>query len=45
VFKFAPGTHRLGDYVLGSGGNVIKRGRSMAEVLSVVERRLKLVSS
>lgn len=45
VFKFAPGTHRLGDYVLGSGGNLIKRGRSMAEVLSVVERRLKLVSS
>lgn len=45
VFKFAPGTHRYGDYVLGSGGNVIKRGRTLAEVLSVFERRLKLVSS
>jgi len=45
VFKFAPGSHRLGDYVLGSGGNLIKRGRTLAEVLSAFERRLKLVSS
>lgn len=45
VFKFAPGTHRQGDYVVASGGNMIKRGRTLAEVLSGFERRLKLVSS
>ena len=45
VFKFAAGTHRHGDYVLGSGGNLIRRGRTLGEVLSVFERRLKLVSN
>ena len=45
VFKFAGGTHHNGDYVVGSGGNTLKRGRSLIEVLIVFERQLKLVSS
>ena len=45
VFKYATGTHRNGDYVLGSSGNTLKRGQSVAEVLSDFERDLKLVSS
>ena len=45
VFKFAGGTHHNGDYVVGSGGTTLKRGRALAEVLSVFERQPKLVSS
>jgi len=45
VFKFASGSHRRGDYVLGNGGNVIKRGRTLADVLSVFAERLRLVSN
>lgn len=45
VFKFAGGDHAKGCYVLGSGGNTLKRGRTLAEVLSVFETELKLVSS
>ena len=44
VFKFASGSHHKGDYVVGSGGNTLKRGRTLGEVLAVFERQLKLVS-
>ncbi|MEE2654397.1 MAG: DUF2794 domain-containing protein [Pseudomonadota bacterium] len=44
VFKYAKGTHRQGDYVVGTGGNVIKRGKKLTDVLSVFDRRLRIVS-
>ena len=45
IFKFAQGTHRQGDYVVGSGGNTIKRGRALGDILSVFDHQVKLVSS
>lgn len=45
VFKFAGGGRKKDRYVLGSGGNTLKRGSTLAEVLSVFERELELVSS
>ena len=45
VYKYASGTHRGGDYVLGTSGNVVKRGRTLLEVLAPIERELRLVSS
>ena len=44
VFKYAKGTHRLGDYVVGAGGNMLKRGKKLTDVLSVFDQRLRLVS-
>jgi hypothetical protein len=44
VFKYAKGTHRHGDYVVGAGGNMLKRGKKLTDVLSVFDRHLKLVS-
>lgn len=44
IYKYANGSHRLGDYVVGSGGNLINRGKTLAEALSVLERQLRLVS-
>jgi hypothetical protein len=45
IFKFSGGTHQNGDFVVGSGGNTLKRGRSLTEVMSVFEQPLKLVSN
>jgi len=45
IYKFAAGTHRKGDYVVGSGGNLIRRGRTLADALSMFDQRLKLVSN
>ena len=45
VFKFADAGRKKDRYVLGSGGNTLKRGRTLAEVLLVFERELELVSS
>jgi len=44
VFKYAKGTQRLGDYVVGAGGNMLKRGKKLTDVLSVFDQRLRLVS-
>jgi hypothetical protein len=44
VYKYASGSHRSGDYVLGAAGNLVKRGRSLLEVLAPIERQLRLVS-
>jgi len=44
VYKFASGTHRKGDYVVGSGGNILQRGGTLGEVLAVFEPHLKLVT-
>lgn len=44
VFKFS-GDQKKGPYVVGSGGNTLKRGHSLAEALTVFEKELKLVSS
>lgn len=44
VYKFASGTHRKGDYVVGSGGNILQRGRTLGEALAVLEPHLKLVT-
>ena len=44
VIKDRRGTHRDGDYVVCASGHPLKRGRSIAEVLSIFEPPLKLVS-
>ncbi len=43
VIKYEPGTHRNGDYLLCSGRRRIKRGATLAAVLTSFERPLKLV--
>ncbi len=45
VFKFTGGNKKKGSYVVGSGGNTLKRGRTLAEALSLFEKELQLVSS
>ncbi len=45
VFKFTGANQKKGSYVVGSGGNTLKRGRTLAEALSVFEKELQLVSS
>ena len=45
IFKYATGTNCNGDYVLGSYGNFLKRGRNLSEVLSSFPNNLKLVVS
>ena len=45
IFKFTGGETKRGAYVVGSGGNTLKRGRTLAEALSVFEKDLRLVSS
>jgi hypothetical protein len=45
IFKYASGTNRKGDFVVGSGGNVIKRSQTLIEALSVFDRDLKLISN
>jgi hypothetical protein len=44
ISKYAKGTHRNGDYVVGTAGNTLKRGKDLSEVLSIFKRQLKLVS-
>ena len=44
IYKFANGSHRRGDYVVGSGGNVINRGKTLAEAMAILERQLRVVS-
>ncbi|MPY72213.1 MAG: DUF2794 domain-containing protein [Alphaproteobacteria bacterium] len=44
VYKFAPGSHRQGDYVLASGGNTLQRGGTLDNVLATFDRKLSLVS-
>src|SRR5690606_10999380 len=29
IYKYANGSHRLGDYAVGSGGNLINRGKTL----------------
>ena len=45
IYKYASGSHRRGDYVVGSGGNLLNRGRTLAEAISILERELRLVST
>jgi hypothetical protein len=44
VYKFANGSHRKGNYVVGSGGNILQRGRTLDEALSVLKTNLRLVN-
>ena len=44
VVKYAPGTHQNGDYVIYRGRFRLKRGKSLAAVLDILERQLWLVS-
>jgi hypothetical protein len=44
IYKYANGSHRRGDYVVGSGGNLINRGKTLEEALSILERHLRVVS-
>ena len=44
ISKYAKGTHRNGDYVVGAAGKMLKRGKNLSEVLSIFKRQLKLVS-
>lgn len=44
IYKFAPGTHRQGDYLLASGGSTIQRAPTLEAVLTPFDRRLSLVS-
>ena len=43
VIKYAPDTHRNGDYVLCSGRRRIKRGTTLGAVLASFDQPLKLV--
>lgn len=45
VVKYAPGTHRNGDYAVYRGRFRLKRGKSLAAALDVLERQPRLVSS
>ena len=45
IAKMAPGSHRQGDYLIVSGPRRIAQGRTIAEVLDALERRLHLVYS
>jgi hypothetical protein len=45
IIKFAAGTHRNGDYLLCGDRVLLKRGRTLGEVLSQFQRDLKLVSA
>ena len=44
IYKYANGTHRRGDYVVGSGGNLLNRGKTLEDAISVLERQLRVVS-
>ena len=44
IAKYAKGTHRNGDYVVGAGNKILKRGKKLSDVLSIFKRHLKLVS-
>ena len=44
IYKYAKGTHRRGDYVVGSGGNILNRAKTLGDALTVLERQLRLVS-
>jgi hypothetical protein len=44
VCKLRPGTHPDGDFVVYSGGESLKRGRTMGEALACFDQRLRLVS-
>lgn len=43
IYKYAKGSHRRGDYVVGCGGNIINRAHTLDDALSVLERQLRLV--
>ena len=43
IYKYANGSHRRGDYVVGSGGNILNRAQTLGDALSVLERQLRLV--
>ena len=45
IIKYAPGTHRSGDYLLCSGRRRIKRGTTLGVVLSSFDQPLKLIMS
>ena len=43
IYKYAKGSHQRGDYVVGSGGNILNRAQTLGDALSVLERQLRLV--
>ena len=45
IIKYAPGTHRNGDFLLCSGRHPIKRGTTLGVILSSFDQPLKLVVS
>ena len=44
IYKYAKGSHRRGDYVVGSAGNILNRATTLQDALSVLERQLRLVT-
>ena len=44
VLKYSSGTHRKGDFMIYSGLRKLKRGETLAQVLEVFDRDLRLVS-
>jgi hypothetical protein len=44
IMKWAAGSNRNGDYAVFTGRRRIETGRSLAEVLAVFEKKLKIVS-
>ena len=45
IYKYEKDTNRRGDYVVSSGGNILNRGTSLKDALSVLERQLRLVTN
>lgn len=45
IAKMAPGSQRQGDFLIVSGPRKLAQGRTIAEVLSALERKLHLVYS
>ena len=43
IYKYAKGSHKRGDYVVGSGGNILNRAKTLGDALAVLERQLRLV--
>ena len=44
IYKFAGGSNKNGNFAVGSGGTLIKRGKTLTEALAVLERQLTVIS-
>ena len=44
IYKFAGG-NKSGNFAVGTGGTLIKRGKTLGEALAVLERQLRVIPS